>query len=55
MKTIRLRLGDLRVESFRTTSAAAAQMPGEPETWEDVLTCAGGCDSAGCRPDGTER
>ena len=53
MKKIALDVHDLRVDSFRTTAApAASRVVGDPETWEDVLTCGGGCDgapdSAGC-------
>lgn len=44
MKTMALEPGDLRVESFPTTAVARAA-GGEPETWEDILTCAGGCDT----------
>lgn len=44
MKTTALSLADLRVESFPTTAAPRA-IGGEPETWEDILTCGGGCDS----------
>ena len=49
MKTAALKAGDLRVESFPTTAAPRA-FGGEPETWEDVLTCAGGCDTGEAGP-----